>query len=249
LPYVEWRPVFATTVKLTVVSPPDHHGKLILITKSGETLLRKLEGDPDSYTWKGQRVITFAMMDVLHGKAKGATARNFQRHHHQMCEGRDYFSVPQSEVPPALVCGDNKSPQKTDGRGGTRYPVILLTERGYVTLATCFHDPLAWRIRDRLVDYFVVPQSEVPPALIGGDKTSPPNAGGRGGNRMPVIHAPASSPPASPPRLLPGPGRPAGPPRRRPRPGARQGPSRPEAPSPPTADPRRPPPPASGRCS
>jgi phage antirepressor YoqD-like protein len=86
---------------------------------------------------EGQRVVTLAMVDQIHGRPEGTAYRNFKANLDRFAEGEEYFLRNSSEA---------ESMGFTAPRGLT-----LLTESGYLLLVKSFTDDLAWTIQKRLV--------------------------------------------------------------------------------------------------
>lgn len=53
--------------------------------------------------YQGERVVTFAMMDELHGRAAGTAKRNFHKHRGKMLEGRHFFELRGDEIRTASI--------------------------------------------------------------------------------------------------------------------------------------------------
>lgn len=112
--------------------------------------------------YRGQRVVTLAMIDQVHERPEGTAGRNFREHRDRFVLERDYFEI----------TGDEIRRQSMQAVFPLRTPKgILLTERGYMMLTKPFNDDLAWEVQSRLVDeYFrpaaapVLPQ-DLPAAL------------------------------------------------------------------------------------
>ncbi|MHB1880694.1 MAG: ORF6N domain-containing protein [Acidithiobacillus sp.] len=104
--------------------------------------------------YKGQRVVTFAMIDQLHQRPEGTASRNFRANRHHFSEERDFFSASADEFrrqtmqdpfPPHTVLG------------------TFVTEYGYLKLVKSFTDDLSWQIQDILVEnYFTHPALPAP---------------------------------------------------------------------------------------
>lgn len=105
-------------------------------------VLANMLANPVEY--RGERVVTLRQVDEVHGMAEGTAQRGFGRHRHELQEGVHFHR-------------DGQSVRLGDGRLAGSEPGILLTERGYLWLATTFRGPLAARVRDRLVEaYFAI---------------------------------------------------------------------------------------------
>lgn len=93
--------------------------------------------------YKGQRVVTFKDIDLVHERVEGTAARNFRENRKRFVEGEDYFQRNSSEA------------QKEYGIIAPN-GLTLLTEQGYLMLVKSFTDDLAWEVQRSLVkNYFV----------------------------------------------------------------------------------------------
>lgn len=104
--------------------------------------------------YRGQRVVTLAMIDQVHERPEGTARRNFGEHRGRFTEGRHCFEVSRDEIRSELPLEvfSSRAP-----RG------ILITERGYLLLVKTFTDDLAWDVQEQLVDQYFRPS--VAPAL------------------------------------------------------------------------------------
>ena len=103
--------------------------------------------------YEGQRVVTFEIIDALHGKAKGTSNRNFTHNKKHFVIGKHYFYLKGAEAAKFLASLDS------DVLSASRKnlaKIYVFTQRGYVHLAKAFDDDLSWKIHDELIDgYFV----------------------------------------------------------------------------------------------
>lgn len=96
--------------------------------------------------WKGQRVVTFADIDLVHGRPKGTASRNFRENKKHFIEGEDYYDVTVGNA----KCDEIRRAGFKNPRGG-----YLITETGYLMLVKSFTDDLAWTVQRALVkNYF-----------------------------------------------------------------------------------------------
>lgn len=91
--------------------------------------------------YEGQRVITFSMIDELHGRAEGTARKRFNDNRSRFIEGEDYFV------------------RKTDEalrEFGITAPngLFLITESGYLMLVKSLRDDLSWKIQRSLVNTY-----------------------------------------------------------------------------------------------
>lgn len=98
--------------------------------------------------YKGQRVVTFKDIDMVHGRPDGTASRNFRNNKERFIEGEDFFRVSPDEIRRTKLF---EIPDKAT----TDY--ALLTEQGYLMLVKSFTDDLAWEVQRQLVNsYFKV---------------------------------------------------------------------------------------------
>ena len=109
-------------------------------------------GNSDIYIkeYKGQRVITFRDIDLVHNRPNGTANKRFLDNKERFIEGQDYFVVSNSEIRKSQLfpISDNDFTNKA-----------LITEQGYLMLVKSFTDDLAWDVQRQLVNgYFRVRQ-------------------------------------------------------------------------------------------
>lgn len=99
--------------------------------------------------FKGQRVVTFKDIDMLHERIEGTAKRNFNENKYEddrkterFINGVDYFIVTTSEK-------DEIRTLEIPNRGLT-----LITESGYLMLVKSFTDDLAWKAQRELVNSY-----------------------------------------------------------------------------------------------
>ena len=101
---------------------------------------------------KGQRVVTFKDIDMLHERVEGTAGRNFRENKNHLIEDEDYFSIRGSEL--------REFKQATNFVGSNAKEIILITESGYLMLVKSLQDDLAWKVQRELVNnYFRVKES------------------------------------------------------------------------------------------
>lgn len=99
--------------------------------------------------YRGELVVTFAMVDEIHQRADGTASRNFRENRERFSEGRDFITLNQPDEMRRLGF--------TRPQGGTPASVILLTERGYLKLVKPMQDDRAWEVQGEMIDcYFKV---------------------------------------------------------------------------------------------
>lgn len=92
----------------------------------------------------GERVITLAMVDEVHKRAKGTARKRFNDHKHRLIEGTDYFV--------------RNSDEARDMGFIAPSGLTLLAESGYLMLVKSLSDDLAWSVQRELVNsYFRKP--------------------------------------------------------------------------------------------
>lgn len=90
------------------------------------------------FEYQGQRVVTLAAIDQLHGRPKGAASRSFRHYRQHFVEGADYFVVGGASAVPGI-------------RKGTP----LFTKEGYLKVILPFNDDLSWRIHREVVTAYI----------------------------------------------------------------------------------------------
>ncbi len=105
----------------------------------------------------GERVVTLAMIDRVHGRPDGTASRNFRENQSRFTMGKHYHVSSSDEIrrnnpdalPPAF----------------RRPEITVLTQRGYLKLVKSFTDDLAWDLQDMLVDGYFEKRTAVPQAI------------------------------------------------------------------------------------
>ncbi|ECZ1104384.1 ORF6N domain-containing protein [Salmonella enterica] len=95
--------------------------------------------------YRGQRVVTFAMIDDVHGRPDGTAKRNFEENRHRFIEGVDFFELSTEEIRTNLPEGIFS---KFAPRG------ITLAESGYLMIVKSLTDDLAWQVQRELVNSY-----------------------------------------------------------------------------------------------
>ncbi|WP_291653957.1 ORF6C domain-containing protein [Clostridium sp.] len=100
--------------------------------------------------FKGQRVVTFKDIDMLHERVEGTSNKRFIDNKKHFIEEEDYFEI----------TGDTLRQFKrlpNFGIGEKASKLILITESGYLMLVKSLQDDLAWKVQRELVNnYFRV---------------------------------------------------------------------------------------------
>lgn len=92
----------------------------------------------------GERVLTLAMVDEVHGRPSGTARRNFNANKERLVEGEDFIVRNSSDSAALGIRAANG--------------ITLLTESGYLMLVKSLTDDLAWQVQKALVkSYFTKP--------------------------------------------------------------------------------------------
>lgn len=94
--------------------------------------------------YRGQRVITFAMIDRAHRRPKNAAQRNFNQNRNRFIEGEDFYLVPRAE----------KNEFRSLGIVVPNRGLIVMTETGYLMIVKSFTDDLSWQVQRELVRHY-----------------------------------------------------------------------------------------------
>lgn len=98
--------------------------------------------------WNGQRVVTLADVDAVHGRAAGTAKKNFQNNRKYFINGVDYFELTRKEL------RENFSPNSEPLKGNPNIISYLFTESGYLMIVKSFTDSLAWTVQRQLVNTY-----------------------------------------------------------------------------------------------
>ncbi|WP_040191807.1 ORF6C domain-containing protein [Clostridium culturomicium] len=108
--------------------------------------------------FKGQRVVTFKDIDMLHERVDGTAKRNFNENKKHLIKDVDYFLINGKEL------RDLK--QSTNFVLSNAKEIILITESGYLMLVKSLQDDLAWKVQRELVNNYFrmkeVVQAQIP---------------------------------------------------------------------------------------
>ncbi|WP_341520734.1 ORF6N domain-containing protein [Pseudomonas sp. G.S.17] len=105
--------------------------------------------------YRGQRVVTLAMIDQVHERPEGTARRNFNENRDRFIEGEDFFQVLGEEI---------RTQSELAGVFAARTPKgTLVTEQGYLMIVKSLTDDLAWTVQRQLVSSYFRPPS--PPLL------------------------------------------------------------------------------------
>ncbi|WP_181240933.1 ORF6N domain-containing protein, partial [Enterobacter ludwigii] len=95
--------------------------------------------------YRGQRVVTFAMIDEAHQRPDGTAGRNFRENRNYFVEGVDYVELGSDAIRRDLPEGVFS---KFAPSG------IVLFESGYLMVAKSLTDDLAWQVQRELVNSY-----------------------------------------------------------------------------------------------
>lgn len=97
--------------------------------------------------YRGQRVVTLAMIDQVHERPDDTAGRNFREHRDRLIVGSDYYVIARSENSEVRGLGFD-----VPNRG-----LIVLTEQGYLMLVKSLTDDLAWTVQRQLASNYFRP--------------------------------------------------------------------------------------------
>lgn len=104
--------------------------------------------DVQQIAYRGEPVVTFAMVDEVHQRAAGTASRNFRDNRGRFEEGRDFVELTADEIRRQSL--HEVFPPRTP-KG------IFLTKRGYLKLTKPMSDDRAWEVQGEMIDrYFAV---------------------------------------------------------------------------------------------
>ncbi|WPE19882.1 ORF6N domain-containing protein [Shinella zoogloeoides] len=112
----------------------------------GSTVIRRVE-------YRGEQVVTLAMIDEVHGRPDGTAGRVFRENRDRFENGQDFHQI---------VHAQNDEFR----RYGLHIPnrgLLLITRRGYLKITKSLSDDRAWEVFDQMLDrYFAaeLPQAE-----------------------------------------------------------------------------------------
>ena len=99
--------------------------------------------------FRGQRVVTFKDIDLVHERPEGTAGRNFRENKKHLIEREDYFYLAGEEL--------RRLKQSTNFVGSNARELMLITEQGYLMLVKSFTDDLAWDVQRQLVNNYFNP--------------------------------------------------------------------------------------------
>jgi hypothetical protein len=118
-----------------------------------DNLVRIGNADISIKEYKGERVVTFKDIDMVHERPDGTARHRFAENKKHFVEGEDYFVLKPSDLENTELDGFRPVGIDTVSPRGT----ALITEQGYLMLVKSFTDDLAWEVQKKLVSsYFNV---------------------------------------------------------------------------------------------
>jgi phage antirepressor YoqD-like protein len=95
--------------------------------------------------YRGQQVVTFAMVDRVHGRPRNTAGRNFRENRDRFIEGEDFIKICADEIRRHKII--DLSPK-------AREDVFFLTQRGYLKLTKPMNDDQAWRVQGEMINRY-----------------------------------------------------------------------------------------------
>ncbi|WP_312293326.1 ORF6N domain-containing protein [Atlantibacter hermannii] len=95
--------------------------------------------------YRGQRVVTLAMIDEVHQRPEGTARAAFNRNRAHFVEGVDYLELTADVI---------RTESISDAFAARTAKGIILFESGYLMLTKPFNDDLAWKVQRELVNSY-----------------------------------------------------------------------------------------------
>lgn len=95
--------------------------------------------------YRGQRVVTFAMIDEVHQRPEGTARAAFNRNRSHFIEGVDFLEMTADVI---------RTESLSDAFAARTAKGIILFESGYLMLTKPFNDDLAWQVQRELVNSY-----------------------------------------------------------------------------------------------
>ena len=119
--------------------------------------------------YDGQRVVTFEMIEKLHGKQAGSAKRQFHNNKKYFVPGKHYYLLQNEEAQSFLRKFAREGLSLAKNINKVR-SLAIFTMKGYIHLVKSFTDDLDWKIHDELIDgYFVNKTQPASNALLTGE--------------------------------------------------------------------------------
>ena len=105
-------------------------------------------------------VVTLPQVDEFHGRPTGTAKRNFRANRKHFIQDRDFFEVPYEEYSKLFDPTKFVGSKTIDGtkfvpsKGGSRVPMIFLSETGYLMVVKSLTDEKAWAIHRAMVETY-----------------------------------------------------------------------------------------------
>lgn len=101
--------------------------------------------------YKGQRVVTLAQVDSVHGRPEGTARRNFNANKRHLIEGEDFCKMSANEF--RMRFPNILAERATED-------ITLMFEPGYLMLVKSFTDDLAWSVQRQLTNNYFRTKSQ-----------------------------------------------------------------------------------------
>ena len=95
--------------------------------------------------YRGQRVVTFAIIDDVHQRPEGTARAAFNRNRSHFIEGVDFLEMTADVI---------RTESLSDAFAARTAKGIILFESGYLMLTKPFNDDLAWQVQRELVNSY-----------------------------------------------------------------------------------------------
>ncbi|HDR2804433.1 TPA: ORF6N domain-containing protein [Enterobacter asburiae] len=95
--------------------------------------------------YRGQRVVTLAMIDEVHQRPEGTARAAFNRNRSHFIEGVDFLEMTADVI---------RTESLSDAFAARTAKGIILFESGYLMLTKPFNDDLAWQVQRELVNSY-----------------------------------------------------------------------------------------------
>ncbi|WP_312384467.1 ORF6N domain-containing protein [Atlantibacter subterraneus] len=95
--------------------------------------------------YRGQRVVTLAMIDEVHQRPEGTARAAFNRNRAHFIEGVDYLELTADVI---------RTESLSEAFAARTAKGIILFEAGYLMLTKPFNDDLAWKVQRELVNSY-----------------------------------------------------------------------------------------------
>lgn len=103
--------------------------------------------------YRGQRVVTLAMIDEVHQRPEGTARAAFNRNRSHFIEGVDFLEMTADVI---------RTESLSDAFASRTAKGIILFESGYLMLTKPFNDDLAWQVQRELVNSYFRTQRTQP---------------------------------------------------------------------------------------